>query len=196
MSLSARDLELRAPIPAGGPDEQDLVEVATWTAAELEEALREAPAPRPEQLLGWEFHGYNVADYTALLGIRKFLKGFLEPEEDGEVIALGHNVRVRGRGGPLDPWEIVRRPDGEPLRHGFFDVRAPRAPDDLYPQALLLDYDCGRNPAWDPSARIRDYLVALGPDLLLGKAYLAFGRRRLPVGFFVLERAWELELEV
>jgi hypothetical protein len=166
----------------------DLVEVVTWSRDELEAALRGSPPPSPGQLIGWEFFGYNLPDFTALLGIRKFLKGF-SPPSSGGATAWGHNVRVRPRGGPLDSWEVVRHKDGTPHRHGYFDIVEPRGIDCLYPQSLLLDYDCGRNPRLDPSSRLRDYLVALGPDTLLGKAYVALGSRRLPVSYFVLERA-------
>ena len=72
-------------------------------------------------------------------------------------------------------------------------MRAVRAGgrDDRYPQALLLDYGCGRNPAFDPSALLRDYLVQVDPrdpDLLLGHAFLALGPARVAAGYFVLER--------
>lgn len=180
MTATAQALEVNAPRPL------DLVEVVTWSPEEVEEALLTSPAPRLEELCGWEFYGYNLPDFTSLLGIRKFQKGFLPPV--GQELLRGYNVRVRPSG-PLDPWEVVRTEGGAPLRHGFYDVRPASYPDDHYPQALLIDYACGRNPRWDPSSRLRDYLVALGPDTLLGKAFLAFGRRRVPVSTFVLQRA-------
>lgn len=180
MTATSQALEVNTPRPL------DLVEVVTWSSDEVEAALLTSPAPELEELVGWEFYGYNLPDFTSLLGIRKFQKGFLPPE--GEELLRGYNVRVQPSG-PLDPWDVVRTQSGAPHRHGFYDVRQPSAPDDHYPQALLIDYDCGRNPSWDPSARLRDYLVALGPDTLLGKAYLAFGKRRVPVSTFVLQRA-------
>ncbi|MBL4846012.1 MAG: hypothetical protein JKY65_10840 [Planctomycetes bacterium] len=181
MSATAQALEVNPGLPL------DLVEVVTWSPEEVEEALLTSPPPALEELLGWEFYGYNLPDFTSLIGIRKFVKGFLPGV--GEELLRGYNVRVRPRGGPLDPWDVVRGRSGEPVRHGFFDVGVPLPPDIRYPQSFLLDYDCGRNPAWDPSVRLRDYLVAVGPDTLLGKAYLAFGRRRVPVSTFVLQRA-------
>jgi len=184
MTATAQTLEVNTPRPL------DLVEVVTWSPEQVEEALLTSPAPALEHLCGWEFYGYNLPDFTSLLGIRKFQKGFLPPE--GDELLRGYNVRVRPSG-PLDPWEVVRSERGAPLRHGFYDVRPASFPDDHYPQALLIDYACGRNPSWDPSARLRDYLVALGPDTFLGKAFLAFGRRRVPVSTFVLQRAHPAE---
>ena len=81
------------------------------------------------------------------------------------------------------------------MRHSYYRTYAVRGDevDNLYPRALLLNYDCPRTPFWNPSSLLRDYLVqpyADNPDLLLGKAYgaLPLGRR-LFVSFFVLERS-------
>lgn len=166
----------------------DLVEVSTWSRRQLEGAMRSARSPDPDQLCYWEWYGYNVPFFSQVLGFRKFKKGFY-PAGD---LLQGYNVRVKSLGGPLDPWVPVRDAEGHELHHGFYDVVAPTEPDDAYPNALLITYDCGRNPPWDPSARLRDYLVALGPDTLLGKAYVALGRLRIPVSYFVLQRASRL----
>lgn len=65
-------------------------------------------------------------------------------------------------------------------------------PDRLYPQALLLNYGASpHNAAFKIERLLRDYLVQpflAQPDILLGKAYFAFGPSRLPSIFFVLER--------
>ena len=63
------------------------------------------------------------------------------------------------------------------------------AADARYPKALLLDYSLGGNGLFGPP--LRDYVVQIypdDPDLLLGKAYVALGPLRVPVGFFVLKR--------
>jgi len=168
----------------------DLVEVATWSRARAEQAMEEGGTPPAEALAPWLWRGYNLPAFTGLLGFRKFYKGF---ELDAERGLVGFNLRVRSQGGPLDPWVGLRNRQGQPKRHGFYDVGLPSGADNAYPHALLIDYDCGRNPALDPSSLLRDYLVALGPDLLLGKAYAALGRRRVPVSYFVLERARYLD---
>jgi hypothetical protein len=57
---------------------------------------------------------------------------------------------------------------------------------------LLLNYGASlRNPRRGVERLLRDYLVqpyAQNPDLLLGKAYFAFGSRRVFSNFFVIER--------
>jgi hypothetical protein len=61
---------------------------------------------------------------------------------------------------------------------------------------VLLDYGRGGNPPLDPTRALRDYLVRVdrGSDLLLiGKAYLALGPLRVPVAFFVMERASKID---
>ena len=48
----------------------------------------------------------------------------------------------------------------------------------------------------NPVGWLRDYLVRVNPgsdDLLLGKAYLAVGPARAPLGFFLLERRRQFE---
>ncbi len=169
-------------------DPLDLPEVATWSTAELEAALEAGETPDADAIAPWEWNGYNVPFVTRLLGFRKFKKGFV-PAGD---LVRGYNVMVEPSG-PLDPWLVKRDRRGRPRRHGFYDVVAPSPPDDRYPHALLINYDCGRNPRLDPSGLLRDYVVQLGPDLLLGKAYGAVGRRRVPLSFFILQRAEQLE---
>ena len=67
----------------------------------------------------------------------------------------------------------------------------PSSRDNLYPEAALLDYGASpRNSPWQIERLLRDYLVQPDPtngDILLGKAYLALGKR-IPVSFFILER--------
>jgi len=63
--------------------------------------------------------------------------------------------------------------------------------DNRYLHAILFDYGRVRASRRDPSRLLRDYVVRVEPgsdDLLLGKAYLALGPFRAPLGFFVLER--------
>jgi hypothetical protein len=154
---------------------------------ELEDLMTSAEAPAANALLDAEYRGYNVPLITGILGFRKFLKGFFA--RDGA--ASGYNVRAR-QNGLEGPW-VKRGADGEGKRFGFYTV-APvdeSARDHAYPNALLLDYSKGDNGRFSPTSLLRDYLVRVehGSDgLLLGKAYLAFGPLRIPVGFFVLER--------
>jgi len=80
------------------------------------------------------------------------------------------------------------------FKHAWYDVGPVdlSAVDCKYPNALLLDYASQKNYLFEPSRRLRDYLVQVypdNPDLLLGKAYVALGPVRLPMSFFVLERS-------
>ena len=154
---------------------------------ELEQVLRRGVQPDPAKLAEWEFRGYNTLDLTALLGFRKFKKGFFREGERW----FGYNVKIKPNG-LADPWiDVVK--NGKAVRHGFFDVYPVDSggTDNLYPNAVLLNYASEKNPLWDPSRVLRDYLVQVepeNPDLYLGKAYVALGPKRVFVSFFVLER--------
>jgi hypothetical protein len=189
MQTAAADSRRSSPRPlprAGDTPSLDLVEVITWSTERLERAMREGATPDPEDIAGWEWRGYNVPFFTQVLGFRKFKKAFYY--QSGEL--RGYNVKIVQQGGPTGPWIPQRDKHGRDAHHGFYDVVAPRAPDDVHPNSLLIDYDCGRNPVWDPSSRLRDYIVQLGPDLLLGVAYGALTKRRRigPISYFVLQR--------
>lgn len=156
----------------------------------LEEIMQSCPAPSTELLAGWEFRGFNVAAVTELLRIRKFKKAFYADAANPTQL-YGYNVRVE-QNGRERPWVPVWR-QGQPIRHGLYDVYTPQpdSKDAAYPQSLLLDYGCGRNAMFDPSQVLRDYLVQpdpAEPDVFVGKAYVALGSVRVPAGFFILER--------
>lgn len=169
-------------------------DLAASSSRELESVLGRGKHPSTEGLLGYEYRGFNHPRRTALLGIRKFVKGFFPAA--GE--AFGFNARATQNG--LDGEWIARPDDANPARFAFFAVEPVRtdARDSAYPNAVLLDYGRGNNRAYDPARLLRDYLVRVNDnsdDLLLGKAYLAFGSARMPVGFFVLERHRRFEVE-
>ena len=139
--------------------------------------------PAPDELAGIEFRGTNVPAASRALGLRRFIKGF-ETRDDGALI--GYNRHVRG--GRLDtawtpsPWQGKER-------FGYYRVTPvdPSARDNRYLNALLLDYGSGLNPPHDVTAVLRDYLVRTDEGLLLGRAYVALGRVRIPIGYFALE---------
>ncbi|MBI4424788.1 MAG: hypothetical protein HY554_13735 [Elusimicrobia bacterium] len=156
--------------------------------AQLERLLAAGAAPEDAALGGWEWRGYNTPPFTALLGIRKFIKGFFDAGAGLE----GYNIPAKQNG--LDGAWLHRPRPQAPARFGFYRVRRPRAGerDSLYADALLLDYGASaRNASYRPERVLRDYLVQPFPDdrdLLLGKAYLAFGPLRVRSNFFVLGR--------
>ena len=163
-------------------------ELAQSSTSSLERILRASKGPSLESLVGFEWRGYNTSWLTRLLGIQKFIKGFFQERDSVE----GYNVPVLQNG--LDgPWLNLPTPDN-PRHYAFYRVtRVDReSGDHFYPEAILLDYGASPRNAGSPGVRIiRDYVVQPGPenpDILLGKAYLAFGPLRIASNFFVLGR--------
>ena len=187
--------ETAAPEPLRGSGERyGFVDLAQSRSVVLEAIMRSAQAPRLEQLTGWEFNGLNTASVTKPLGIRKFKKGFYRGParvpHGPDPYVQGYNLAVRQNA--LQAPHIPRSSD-RPRRFGFYRVHrvVPGSRDDLYSNALLLDYGLGGNGP-RPERFLRDYLVQVyadDPNLLLGKAYVAAGPKRLAVSFFVLERS-------
>lgn len=147
--------------------------------AELDELMARGKAPSEDALAGWEFRGWNHPPVLALLGIRKFVKGFFRG--DG---LEGYNRPPRQDGFESE-WSGAGRP------FGFYRIGPAKAPDLRVPQALLLDYGASpRNPSWKPERFLRDYLVQPDPsepDVFLGLATLALPGRPA-TNHFLLER--------
>jgi hypothetical protein len=162
--------------------------LAGQSRAALEDLLISGETPSLPALVGYEYRGYNLAPALSLLGIRKFIKAFFATP-GGAIYGCNTPVAQNGLQGP---W-IARPREADPRRYAFFSVEHvdPEARDNAYLHALLLDYGRGRNPLYDPSRLIRDYLVRCvdgSDDLLLGKAYMALAPWRIPATFFILER--------
>ena len=180
VSAPARVRPAPAPFPTG---DALALERASWK--DLERAFVNGGTPDTDDLVGWEFRGINtqmmrMRHAPRLFGIKKFLKGFFRGE-DGRV--MGYNSPVAQN--VLDGrWHVA------PKRFGFYEV-APvdaTARDNAYLHAALLDYGKGGNKSYDPTRGLRDYVVQLGDDLFLGKAYYALGPLRIHTNFFILER--------
>ena len=162
--------------------------VTTLDRRALETVMVYGERPELDALPGWEYRGMNLGIPARLLGIQKFIKGF-QRLPGGAV--CGYNVRAR-QNGPAEPW-VARPVDEAPRRFGFYHVVpvTPTARDTAYLHALLLDYGQGGNGRLNPLSTLRDYLVRVASgsdDVLLGKAFMAVGRRRVPLGYFLLER--------
>ncbi len=176
------------------PAPDSLPTLAGAGSRRLHELLLDGNTPDPAALMGWEYRGVNMpATLPRLLGIRRFIKGFL-PGTDGRF--LGYNRQVVGADLDL-PWTPCPQADGRE-RYAYFVVQPVEAggTDGRYPHALLLDYGAPPEPEPGLAARLRDYVVRVASDsddLLLGRAFLAVGRRRIPVGWFAIERAHPID---
>lgn len=155
------------------------------TESELAALMAAGRAPTDDALAGWEFRGWNHPPLLALLGIRKFVKGFFRA--DG---LEGYN-RPPKQDGFSSEWTDAGAP------FGFYRVGAPAAPDLRVPNSLLLDYGASpRNALWKPERFLRDYLVQPDPnepDVFLGLATLALGPARPATNYFLLERLSQVE---
>ncbi len=165
------------------------IEIAERSLDDLETLFLRGETPDIDALAGWEYRGTNIAFWAKRSPILKFIKGFYKAPS-GQLFGYNQPVVQNGRGGP---W-IAKPSDDYPKRFGFYKVLPvdPSSRDNHYLHALLLDYGQGDNPFFDPSKRLRDYIVRVNPgsdDMLLGKAYLKVSRARLPTfSFFLLER--------
>jgi hypothetical protein len=157
-------------------------ELAARSRRELSRVLDSGEQPSVAALEGHEFRGLNHFWWAPLLGIRKFIKAFFRASSGED---FGCNTPVQQNG--LDGDWIAKPSEEAPKRYAFFLV----TPDAAGGRGLLLDYGRGHNRFLDPSRFIRDELVRVDPgsdDLLLGKARLALGPLRVPLGYFLLER--------
>jgi hypothetical protein len=162
---------------------KEYLDLVAQPLRELRRCMLRGEQPTASDLVGREYRGTNVPATARLLGIRRFIKGF-ELAENAAV--TGYNRRVRG-GDLSTPWTATTWRGQQ--RFGYFSVTPvdPLARDNRYLNALLLDYGSGLNARRDPTAVLRDYLVRTPSGLLVGHAFLALGRLRFPVGYFVLE---------
>ena len=153
--------------------------------------MRRGTTPDLDDLLGWEWRGTNLPATSRLLGIRRFIKGFHGRSGRPE----GYNVSVAGSD-LASPWTERAQRDGRREWAPFTVAPVdPTATDNRYLNALLLDYGAVATPEPGVARRLRDYLVQVTPgsnELLLGHAFLAAGRARVPVGWFALERLHEV----
>jgi hypothetical protein len=185
------------PISANGEPRQlngerfDHQALCLATDAELEQVMRRGAPPDLQSLSGWEFRGFNTIVIADLLGIRKFKKGFYRETPSGYDVIQGYNVKIKQN--PFgQPWIDVMK-GADSFKFGWYNVARVRMtePDYKYPNAVLINYDCSKNFALDPTRQLRDYLVQVypdNPDLYLGKAYVALGPLRVFVSYFILER--------
>jgi hypothetical protein len=180
----------RAAHPNAG---RTFFQLARMNPKQLQAIFDQGVTPEFDELLGWEFRGFNPPIFARLLGFQKFKKGFFRDagQPEGGPSISGYNVWVRQN--QLEDPHLATPSEDRPKRHGFYLVGRvdPGGRENKHPHALLLDYGKGRNAPWNPERVIRDYLVRVdpgNPDLFLGKAYMALGPARVFSNFFVLDR--------
>lgn len=155
----------------------------------LDQLMTVGSVPAIDDLLGWEFRGWNIQAATAILGTRKFKKGFFG--EAGAAEASGYNVPVV-QNGKKEPW-IAKPSEEKPKRYFFFKaLPASAVPDAKYPKSVVVDYRRWEGYfALNPVRFTVDYLVCPEPTnrhLVLGKSYWQAGPLSPFLGYFVLER--------
>jgi hypothetical protein len=155
---------------------------------ELHQTMVRGARPDIENLLGWEYRGTNIPAVSTLLGLRRFIKGFVL---DSQSKPVGYNKKVIGSD-LRTPWSAAPQRDGR-IAFAYFAISPvdPEATDNRYLNALLLNYGGVAKPEHGMAGKLRDYLVRARPgsdNLLLGHAFLAIGKRRIPLSWFALER--------
>jgi hypothetical protein len=168
---------------------RDFEALARLSRHEHDEIFRQGTPPSVEELLGFDFCGWNCSLLSKLGGFQKFIKGFAPGPEHRPGEAEGFNVTAIQNG--LDGEWLGLPADDEPRQFGFYTVtRLDRTLTGTPAGALLLDY--GAHPAnrcVDPLRLLRDVVVKVEGDtgLFLGRAHLALGAWVF-VGYFLLRR--------
>lgn len=165
-----------------------LEDVVKLDKLSLVKIFAEGVTPDWACLKDFELRGYNIAAgfnlsvLSSIGNIKKFKKGFFEREGR----RMGYNVpAVQNK--ISEPW-ISKPSDSNPKKFGFFTVDAVDSNDvdNKFDWAVLLDYGKGGNGIFGPP--LRDYLVQVNDNVFLGYAYLAFGKARVGLSYFVLEK--------
>lgn len=175
---------------------KELLELDRRALARL---LREGHAIDPTKLDDTIYRGVSLG----LPGVveaatwKTFEKVFLRDPKTGAL--RGWNVRIEQTG--LEPPFTPKLEGGRPVTFGHYVVRQleDEVPEDV-PRGLMIDYGLGGNRRWDPTARLRDPIVALregSVELLLGRSYVqVLGRAVATPSFFSLERDGPLRASV
>jgi hypothetical protein len=138
--------------------------------------------PVMEELIGWEFKGWNINPATNITRTRKFKKGFFG--QQGEDHAWGYNVAVK-QSDFAGPW-VADPSDAAPRRYYFFGVvPVAKANKPKVKNSLVIDYRL-----WDEYFKLNpvgytvDYLIHPDPSVppSTPRSYRSW-RTRAPVRF-------------
>jgi hypothetical protein len=166
-------------------------ELGGLPGGELEGLMRGGVRVEVAALCDHLWHGYALAMPAPLFKLLgRFGKTFMHDEARG--VVRGWNVRMRQG---IDSWTpaLFR---GRAVTYGHYVVIAEPEGSvaEAYPNAFLIDYGKGGNRAWDPLGRVRDWVVGLDDDLLLGRMYLSLGGRQVQTpSYFGLARGEALD---
>lgn len=166
---------------------------------DLEELLQEKPAPTFADVVGYEWRGWNVLapfakPVAGIMGIQRFAKGFFTRGSVEDVANApyieGYNIKI-ARGGLTQAWTHLG--GGGPTRFAFYKCFKPG--DELarrggrYPNALFLDYLQGDPPNGLLTGKgLRDYVVKISDDLIIGRAKFTLGPLTVDGGIFITAR--------
>jgi hypothetical protein len=170
---------------------EDLIDVPR---EELARMLRQGHEIDPHSLDDTMYRGVSLGlpAWAVRLSWRTFRKVFHRDPATREL--RGWNQRVE-----QEPPHRARVRRGAPWTFGHYVVRDLRPAECPIPieKGVLLDYGAAGNPRLDPTALVRDPLVAVEPgsaELLLGWTYLRVAGRSIGTpSFFALQREGPLD---
>jgi hypothetical protein len=156
---------------------------------ELERFMSGHPAPALAGMVGFDYRGWNIQAATAILGTRKFFKGFFGTQ--GQSHAWGYNMPAV-QNAKHEHW-YPKKTNGQVKRYYFYKVvDGSTLSDSVYPHTLVIDYRLW--PGYSPLSPVKytvDYLVLPDPQndaLIVGKSYSQLLGTKIFLGFFIIER--------
>jgi len=166
-------------------------ELTEFSNKRLGELMRAGSTPKIEEMVDYEFRGYNMPRVTKLTGTRKYKKGFYA-QPGAKDYAWGYNMPVV-QNRKTEPW-LTTPNEENPRRYYFFKLLPAGTPgyDKRFAHALIIDYS-----KWDeyfflhPARFTLDYLVYPDPenhDLVVGRSDFSNGPIRFFLGYLILER--------
>lgn len=186
-------------------------ELATANEEMLKKCLMEGKRPSLEDIAGFEFDGISWdlqkfnKEILIKLGLNKlppfnmvkFRKGFVTLEKYNPKERIGgYNVQIQPSG-LTDSWIYKLQRNGKPKRWRFFEAY-PASENplcNLHPHALLFDYGINKNiPVVEEN--VRDYVVEVGPGILLGVMFHVFEKNHMFKNYFVLRQAEDIHPKI
>lgn len=164
-------------------------ELTKLSNKQLDPFMVEGTAPQLEDVVGYDFRGWNINPATKISGTRKFKKGFFGDPAVGHI--WGYNVPTE-QNGMNGPWN-AKPNENNPRRYFFYKVfTAKSVAHKKHPNSLIVHYaKWGEYFFLNPVKYTVDYLVYPDPDnrdLMVGKAYFEIGPIKFFAGYFILER--------